>query len=655
MARCVSYDLIFSLCFAQLAIYGNYVNAVPLAVGLNFTTTSGARGTILASDATVILEGVVQNFTNTDSASSLFNSVNTFDRIIPIENKVVEDDAGALSYPELSSSINFTLNPCDNFYRFVCQGWYNANVIEDGYTESSHRVVLTQLAFENINGLFQDRSSFQSVAPYDAKLFAFLDACTNMTSRNLSGSSVLLDDLVASKPNGSVDLTPNGIAAWMAKVEPVGLFQSVDIAPDMTNSSRYMLAVQPSKLLLENAAYYLDSNKYGIYIVSLTNYLVSVIKMLVRDDMSANNRFFAKDPTDWARRVQSFITVEFHMAMILNSTVTNFNDPTADFSQTTVGELQRTISPSIDWTYYMMSVLPEEIKGRFNGNIAAIPLLLIKQSALEAFDDLIRTLPDQVLSDYMDWKVILNELSWLDQRFLTATLLHQSIMSGTTIPEEPDFSSACQPLAATTFQRLVDRIYIENFYDNNTVTPQMNEMFQNLKSTFAEMIGNNIWMDPGTKTEALKKLSQMGSEIGYPPSIFNDDQMRSMFDRLNISNEMSFPEMMKKVTTWQVRTQVLLLFDPPATDFKSSEANAFYDPTKNKMLIPAGFLQGAFFNSTWPVQMNYGAIGSIIGHEITHGFDNTGRKFDSQANLRDWWDAWTSIVQWKCVELVVHT
>ncbi|KAI1693080.1 peptidase family m13 domain-containing protein [Ditylenchus destructor] len=409
MARCFSYDLIFSLCFAQLAIYGNYVNAVPLAVGLNFTTTSGARGTILASDATVILEGVVQNFTNTDSASSLFNSVNTFDRIIPIENKVVEDDVGALSYPELSSSINFTLNPCDNFYRFVCQGWYNANVIEDGYTESSHRVVLTQLAFENINGRQNPRS---------------------------------------------VDLTPNGsLHGWQR-----------------------------------------------IYIVSLTNYLVSVIKMLVRDDMMANNRFFAKDPTDWARRVQSFITVEFHMAMILNSTVTNFNDPTADFSQTTVGELQRTISPSIDWTYYMMSVLPEEIKGRFNGNIAAIPLLLIKQSALEAFDDLIRTLPDQVLSDYMDWKVILNELSWLDQRFLTATL-----------------------------------------------------------------------------------LSQMGSEIGYPPSIFNDDQMRSMFDRLNISNEMSFPEMMKKVTTWQVRTQVLMLFDLPATDFKSSEANAFYDPTKNKM------------------------------------------------------------------------
>ncbi|KAI1723785.1 peptidase family m13 domain-containing protein [Ditylenchus destructor] len=643
MASCFSYKLTVSLYFASLAIYGRNVYTqsiqLPLSIGFNFTTIYGTRGTLLASNVTVILEGITQNFTTSDSAASLFNTVNSFDRIVPLRRGINEDDPDAFEYSELSSSINFTLDPCTNFYRFVCQDWYNAGVTDPIMPVYSQPIIHNLKIQEQIYYLLQNRSIFQTVAPHNEKIFSLYDACVDTNGRNLAGSALLFDDLIGSKLNASSDFTPNEIAEWMVRVQPYGLFHEIGIEPDVTNSSRNILMIQPSGLFLQDNAYYIDTAQYGVYSVSLYNYLINVIQILVQDDYPTG-RFFPRDPTDWMRRVQSFLRVETQMALIINSTTKDFNNPMSDNIRTTVGEFERSISPSINWTRYISSILPDEVKQRFVGGIPTVTLQINKMRIVRAYDQLLRALPAQVLSDYMDWKIILNELPWLDERFRFVSLQHTSIMSG--VSEDVPMTSVCQNIVADVFQPLIERIYIKQFYDEKTAAPQITEMFQSLKSAFYEMINNNTWMDPGTKTEALNKLTQMGAEFGYMPTVFNDSKLNPLFSRMNISRGMSFPQMMKSISTWKTQSIMYHLFEPNEAQFVSFETNAFYDPTKNKMLIPAGILQDTFFNSSWPVQMNYGTIGSVIGHEITHALDNIGRMFDAQGNLRDWWNTQTS-------------
>merc|ERR1719266_155261 len=170
----------------------------------------------------------------------------------------------------------------------------------------------------------------------------------------------------------------------------------------------------------------------------------------------------------------------------------------------------------------------------------------------------------------------------------------------------------------------------------------MNEMVKDIRAEMEVILSNIKWMDDETRVRAKRKLSTMREYIGYPDELLQVDLLEELYEGLEVSPEKHYENGIEigKWSTAYVWSKMREKIDK--TDWKRHDqpaiVNAFYSPLENSIQFPAGILQGNFFGADRPAYMNYGAIGWVIGHEITHGFDDQGRTFDSTGNLANWWE-----------------
>lgn len=203
----------------------------------------------------------------------------------------------------------------------------------------------------------------------------------------------------------------------------------------------------------------------------------------------------------------------------------------------------------------------------------------------------------------------------------------------------------CVRTASGSLSSAVGSLYVNKHFDEASKATAL-DMVEDIKNEFDVILQEIDWMDDGTKEKAKEKAEAMVEHIGYPPELLDIKKLTDLYDGLELSSEdflgnglnmtvfsmnYSFGKLREKVnkTDW-------VRHGNPAV------VNAFYSPLENSIQFPAGILQGVFFNSKRPKYMNYGAIGWVIGHEITHGFDDQGRQFDKEGNLVNWWHPDTS-------------
>jgi putative endopeptidase len=179
----------------------------------------------------------------------------------------------------------------------------------------------------------------------------------------------------------------------------------------------------------------------------------------------------------------------------------------------------------------------------------------------------------------------------------------------------------------------IGRLYVKKYF-TAAAKDRMNRLVQNLRAAYAERIKNLEWMSDATKKSALEKLDAFQAKIGYP------DKWRD-YSKLEIKNDSLF-ENMARAAEFEDRFWLDKIggkVDRSLWLMNAHEVNAYYSPSTNEICFPAGILQYPFFDMGADDAFNYGAIGSVIGHEMTHGFDDSGRRFDSDGNLKDWWTA----------------
>ncbi|KAL6734495.1 hypothetical protein Aduo_005030 [Ancylostoma duodenale] len=167
------------------------------------------------------------------------------------------------------------------------------------------------------------------------------------------------------------------------------------------------------------------------------------------------------------------------------------------------------------------------------------------------------------------------------------------------------------------------------------------EMISDLQEAFREMVLMSNWMDTKTKASALDKANHMLRQIAYPDFILNDKKLDDYYSGFTVQASDSYSEMVGNLSRWDLEYRFKRLIKPVDRnefEFNSAIVNAYYEPTSNSIKFPAAILQSPFFHHTFPRALNYGGIGAVIGHEITHGFDDQGRQFDAIGNLREWWD-----------------
>ncbi|XP_074114603.1 neprilysin-2-like [Cotesia typhae] len=320
----------------------------------------------------------------------------------------------------------------------------------------------------------------------------------------------------------------------------------------------------------------------------------------------------------------------------------SFDDDDDDdeyFNQTieTTDDLIKTWS-GIDWNQLINKIL--KLYGKSDSDVSVEVLTPFYFSKLEK---VLANTPKRVLANYLTWKVIKKSAPYLNEGIQK---LHQDYLTKVDknfkiLPR----SKFCFEITNRFLWLSVNYLYVKEYFHDD-VRENVVEMVKNIKNILINVLGSVDWLDEGTKEHAVQKVKEMKSLIGYPEKILNTENLEEYYENLDLDLDDDFIGNVLSLRLFGKRKIFDLQMNKldPLQQFAKYSlwfVNAYYMPGFNLIVIPTGILQHEFYSNNRPNYINYGKIGSVIGHEITHGFDNSGRKYDKNGNVTDWWSAYT--------------
>ena len=312
--------------------------------------------------------------------------------------------------------------------------------------------------------------------------------------------------------------------------------------------------------------------------------------------------------------------IETRLAKVSYSAVEQ-RDPAANYHKMTLDELKKEI-PGFDWDAYLNKL---GVQGVTSLNVAQIPP--VKEAVA-----IINTLPMDKQIAYLQWKLIDSAASYLSADFDEQNFaFYGKVMSGKK-EQQPRWKRAVSTVNGVLGEA-VGQMYVEKYFPA-AAKERMTQLVKNLQVALGEHIQNLEWMGDSTKAKAMEKLNSFYVKVGYP------DKWKD-YTNLNIEKD-SYWANIKRASDFAVEEMLAKAGKPVDIDewhMTPQTVNAYYNPTTNEICFPAGILQYPFFDMNADDAFNYGAIGVVIGHEMTHGFDDQGRQFDKEGNLKDWWTA----------------
>ncbi|CAD6243919.1 GSCOCG00013206001-RA-CDS [Cotesia congregata] len=329
------------------------------------------------------------------------------------------------------------------------------------------------------------------------------------------------------------------------------------------------------------------------------------------------------------------------MVNIIIRSQSNSNNLIDDFNQTitTTDDLIKTW-PGIDWNRLINETL--KLYGKSDSDVLVTVLTPLYFSKLEK---VLSNTSKRILANYLAWKVIKWSAPYLNEEIQK---LHGDYM--TKIKEHFEIlprSEACIETTNRFLNLSINYLYVKEYFRDD-VKENVVEMVKNIKDMLINVLGAVDWLDEDTKEHAVKKVKEMKILIGYPKKILNGEKLKEYYQNLDVDVDDDFIgsvlslKLFEKGKNFDLKMNKLDLLEELANFYSPLFVNAYYMPDFNLIAIPTGILQYVFYNNIRPNYINYGKIGSIIGHEITHGFDNRGRKFDKNGNFSDWWSAYTN-------------
>ena len=498
------------------------------------------------------------------------------------------------------------VRPQDDLYRFAGGTWLANTEIPADRSNYGSFSILDDKAQEEVKELILSAST-QANRPKgsDAQkvgdfYLAFMD-----TSR---AESLGLAPLKPELSRIDAIATARDVARYIGYSQRIGVAQPFAwySAPDSKNSTTYMGALFQNGLTMPDRDYYLSPDaKYAQFRAKFAEY---VEQMLAR----AGER----DAKSAALRIAA---LETRIANYQWTKVQN-RDPVKTYNPMELAEYQK-LAPGFDWTSY------------FEGLGAPAQRLDVNQpSFIKGIAQLVKTVP------VSDWRVyfkfhLLNDYSpALSAQFADLEFgFNQRTLNG--VPEPlPRWRRAVDSMD-TNMGELIGRMFVESHFGAESKA-RMLELVGNLLKAFDSSIDGLEWMSPATRAEAKKKLGKITVKIGYP------DKWRD-YGTLEIKNDDLVGNMLRAA---EFEHQRLLTRTGGPVDksewlMTPQTVNAYYNPTTNEITFPAAILRPPFFDADADPAVNYGGIGSVIGHEISHGFDDSGRQYDGDGNLRDWWSA----------------
>jgi putative endopeptidase len=505
------------------------------------------------------------------------------------------------------SNLDQSVKPTADFYQFACGGWMAANPLGDEYARYGSFDVLGENNQQQLKDLVTQIAG-QKNAPgsIEQKIADFYNTAMATGDLERGGSNPIKPEL-----NTINSLTRKGLSAQLAQMQLNGtnpffaLFGSAD--PD--NSSMTIAHIWQSGLGIGDRDYYLDKDQQTIR----DEYVKVMAKLLGMSGYSTMANFKGGE-TEMAQRVLALETLLARNA--IDKTV--LRDPYQTIHKCTPAEFQQMI-PALDVNAYLKTL-----------NLKVDTLNVGQPTYIEAVSNVIEASDFEVVKAYLAWNVIRSAAPYLSDEFVDASFdFYGKTLSGRK-ENRPRWKRVIDNVDACLGEA-VGQMYVKNYFPAEAKA-RMEQLVKNLQWALGERIKSSTWMTDQTKKNALDKLAAFTVKIGYP------DKWRD-YSGLAIGTESYYANVLnsRRFDMAYNLSKIGKPVDPTEWQMTPQTVNAYYDPTTNEICFPAGILQPPFFDMNADDAANYGAIGVVIGHEMTHGFDDQGRNYDKDGNLADWW------------------
>ena len=510
------------------------------------------------------------------------------------------------------ADLDKTVSPATDFYQFATGGWQKSHPLPAAYSRYGSFDMLQENVNKQINTILTDLSKKKYQAgTNERKLSDFYKMAMDSARRNQEGIAPvkpMLDEMEAAK-------TLEALRQVQLKYGKMGFgvpFGSYFGADDK-NVTMNIFSVGQGGLTLGQKDWYVNPDK-----------ATSDIREAFKKHIVRMFELFGFNHADAQRKMQSVFRFETELALVSKSNV-ELRDPQANYNKMTLAQFEETY-PNIPLKAYTQA---EGIDTKY------IQELIVGQPAFFAgLDKLLPLLTADDLRSIMEWDLIQGSASYLSDAVREANFdFFGKTMSGRK-EDYPLWKRATNQVQGAMGEAL-GKMYCERYFPAQS-KKMMEELVHNLQVSLSQRIDAQTWMSDSTKANAHKKLDRFYVKIGYP-NRWTD------YSKLTIDPSKSFYENVMAARFFAHDKHIAEKAGKPVDreewHMTPQTVNAYYNPTTNEICFPAGILQRPFFDAKADAAFNYGAIGVVIGHEMTHGFDDQGRQYDADGNLHDWWTA----------------
>lgn len=508
------------------------------------------------------------------------------------------------------SDLNQTVQPGEDFYEYACGGWMKKNPLPAAYSRFGSFDRLAEDNNKRINGILKEllENTYPegTVEQQLSDLYKLAMDSVRREKEGIAPAMPIIQKMEAAK-------TKEQLFAIQLELMPYGNMEFFHLyfGADDKNASQNILSINQGGLTLGQKDYYLENDEATIKIREA--YKAHIVRMF---------QLFGFKKSVAEKKMKNIMKVETALAKVSKSR-TELRDPIANYNKMTFADFDAKYPHfQLEKQTNAMGVKSEYIQEMVVGQPAF----------MAAADEIFANMKPEEYRDVMEWGQIGSAAGFLNDAVREADFdFYGKVMSGRK-EDHPLWRRATTQVQGFMGEEL-GRIYVKKYFPASS-KERMKKLVENLRIALGERIAAQDWMDDSTKVNALLKLNTFYVKIGYP------DRWRDLTG-LKIDAKKSYYENVKEcrrfLTAWQINHTAGKPVDREDWYMTPQTVNAYYNPTTNEICFPAGILQVPFFDPTADDAFNYGAIGVVIGHEMTHGFDDQGRRYDKDGNMHDWW------------------
>ncbi|XP_020601107.1 endothelin-converting enzyme homolog [Orbicella faveolata] len=534
---------------------------------------------------------------------------------------------------DILNAMNASADPCEDFYQYACGTWMKKNYIPESKTSWSQFRVLYQrneLVMKNLIWDNEDARKKYKDNEAVTKGFDMFDSCMDEDKIESLGAQPLLDLI---KDYGSWNITDGNWTdeKWTFVETFVKIHKYLSIAPlfnmyvsaDLKDSTKNVIVLDQSGIAISQEGFLKNTSYHAKVRKAYKKLMVDVAKLLVdRPDtetlMMEIYDFEESLAKTFIPREQRRDTNKIYKKMRLDQ-----------FIKFTGLEAGSSNIDLMDFLKRMFNETGYKITG--DEMVVTFALDYFKNMSL-----IFKSASKRVIANYMMWHVVLRFSSHLNFKFREVFKNYRQAISGTTA-EDPRWQD-CLSVVDSSFGMAFGLLFVDETFEGES-KKSAEEMIHDIRRVFLANLEKVEWMDEKTKQRAKDKAEAIRENIGYPEYLTNKTALAKMFKGFDVKKDQYFKNILQSYTYFNLKNYAKLgkPVDKERWSMTPPTVNAYYSSIDNKIAFPAGILQKPFYDHRYPKALNYGGIGMVVGHEITHGFDDNGRLFNKDGNLKKWW------------------